>query len=80
MVEHILVAAPDAPPTARDWVTRSWSTTHPWGFRARLSELPDPELADPGRAYHGDNLERLRRIKARYDPEPFFRFPQSLTG
>lgn len=77
LVEHILVTAPDAP---RDWVTRSWSITHPWGSGRVYPNFPDPELADPGRAYHGDNFDRLRRIKAKYDPEPFFRFHQSLTA
>jgi FAD/FMN-containing dehydrogenase len=31
-----------------------------------------------GDAYYGPNLDRLIRIKARYDPERFFRVHQSL--
>ena len=27
---------------------------------------------------HGENLERLRRVKAAYDPAGFFSFPQSI--
>lgn len=30
------------------------------------------------KVYYGGNFERLTRIKAKYDPENFFRFPQSI--
>jgi len=30
------------------------------------------------KAYYGGNFERLTRIKAKYDLENFFRFPQSI--
>jgi FAD/FMN-containing dehydrogenase len=40
--------------------------------------FPDPELEDCGRAYHGANLDRLRRVKATYDPANVFRFDQSV--
>jgi hypothetical protein len=33
--------------------------------------FPDPDLADPGHAYHGTNYDRLLRVKARYDPGNF---------
>ena len=40
--------------------------------------FPDRELDDPLTAYHGANLDRLRRVKAQYDPDGVFRFPQSI--
>ncbi|WP_433160495.1 FAD-binding oxidoreductase [Kribbella sp. CA-247076] len=41
--------------------------------------FPDPTLDDPLKAYHGANLDQLRKVKQTYDPEGFFTFPQSLT-
>ena len=40
--------------------------------------FPDPYLEDALTAYHGPNLARLREVKATYDPDNRFRFPQSL--
>lgn len=38
----------------------------------------DPELPDWRRAYYGANDERLRKVKAAYDPDGLFRFPQAV--
>jgi hypothetical protein len=38
----------------------------------------DPDLDGWQRAYYGANLERLREIKKRVDPEFRFRFPQAI--
>jgi berberine-like enzyme len=43
-----------------------------------VPELPDPDLKNPGRSYHGTNYGHLVRVKARYDPDNFFRFHQSV--
>jgi FAD/FMN-containing dehydrogenase len=65
---------------ARGWLSRSWSLVHPLGSGGVYPNFPDPELEDWGRAYHGDNLDRLRRVKATYDPENVFRFDQSIES
>jgi FAD/FMN-containing dehydrogenase len=60
------------------WLSRSWALVHPWGSGGVYTNFPDPELEDWDRAYHGANLDRLRRVKAAYDPENVFRFDQSI--
>jgi FAD/FMN-containing dehydrogenase len=61
-----------------DWVEHAYAITHPHGTGGAYVNFPDPYLEDGLTAYHGSNLARLREIKARYDPENRFRFPQSL--
>jgi FAD/FMN-containing dehydrogenase len=63
---------------AREWLARSWASVHPWGAGGVYANFPDLELEDAQRAYHGPNLERLREVKAAYDPERVFTFQQSL--
>jgi FAD/FMN-containing dehydrogenase len=46
-----------------------------WGV---YPNFPDPDLQDWAHAYHGTNDDRLRRVKAAYDPDGLFRFHQSL--
>ena len=81
---HVVVVEPDAPAAereaARDWLARSWSSVRPWGTGRVYPNFPDPDLEDWARAYHGTNLERLALIKAKYDPDGFFRFHQSIPG
>ena len=78
LVEHVLVAAPEVPPAGRQWVRESWATVHPWGSGRVYPNFPDPELAGWAEAYHGDNYERMARVKRAYDPDNAFRFDQSL--
>jgi FAD/FMN-containing dehydrogenase len=64
----------------RDAVRRSWSTAHPHGSGHVYPNFPDPDLTDWPTAYHGTNYARLEAVKAEYDPENVFHFPQSLGG
>jgi FAD/FMN-containing dehydrogenase len=73
-------AAGDDREAARRWLARSWALAHPWGSGGVYPNFPDPDLEDWPRAYHGANLERLARVKARYDPGGVFRFHQSVQG
>jgi FAD/FMN-containing dehydrogenase len=74
-----LDASPGARARAREWLARSAALVAPWGTGGAYVNFPDPALADPLRAYHGANLERLRAIKARYDPGGAFSFAQALA-
>jgi FAD/FMN-containing dehydrogenase len=65
---------------ARAWLHRSWETVHPWGSGGVYPNFPDPDLQSWARAYHGPNFERLQQVKATYDPDGFFRFPQSIPA
>jgi FAD/FMN-containing dehydrogenase len=82
LLKQEVVVAPGASQAerqaARGWLSRSWALVHAWGSGGVYPNFPDPELEDWGRAYHGANLNRLRRVKATYDPENVFRFHQSI--
>jgi FAD/FMN-containing dehydrogenase len=82
LVQHLVEVGADALPAergaARDWLARSWALVHPWGSGGVYPNFPDPDLQDWAQAYHGTNYDRLRRVKAAYDPGGFFRFDQSL--
>jgi FAD/FMN-containing dehydrogenase len=82
LIQHLVEVGADAAPAeraaARDWLARSWALAHPWGSGGVYPNFPDPDLRDWARAYHGTNYDRLRRVKAAYDPGGFFRFHQSV--
>jgi FAD/FMN-containing dehydrogenase len=62
----------------REWLRRAYEITHPHGSGGAYVNFPDSELDDPHTAYYGSNLERLRRVKAAYDPDRVFTFPQAI--
>jgi FAD binding domain/Berberine and berberine like len=76
LLEHSVVvpAGFDAAATegARVWLSDSWELVHPSGSGGVYANFPDPDLPDEHRAYWGANLERVRRVKDKYDPERVF--------
>jgi FAD/FMN-containing dehydrogenase len=60
------------------WVDASWSIAHPDGSGRVYPNFPDPALEDGPAAYHAENLPRLTAVKAAYDPDRRFTFPQSI--
>jgi FAD/FMN-containing dehydrogenase len=76
LLEHSVVvpAGFDAAATeaARAWLADSWDLVHPAGSGGVYANFPDTDLPDEHRAYWGQNLERVRRVKDKYDPEGVF--------
>jgi FAD/FMN-containing dehydrogenase len=61
-----------------EWLERSYAITHPHGTGGSYVNFPDRLLGDPLTAYYGPNLDRLRQVKAEYDPDAVFGFAQSI--
>jgi FAD/FMN-containing dehydrogenase len=61
-----------------EWLQRAWEIVHPHGSGGVYPNFPDPQLEDALTAYHGGNLQRLQAVKAAYDRDNVFHFPQSL--
>lgn len=64
--------------TAPAWLNEVWQFAHRWGSGRVYPNFPDAGLTDWESAYHGPNLDRLREVKRRYDPDNFFHFHQSV--
>jgi hypothetical protein len=62
---------------ALGWAADFWRALRPFGEGAYVN-VPNGSAADWERDYYGANRERLRQVKARYDPENVFRFAQSI--
>ncbi|HJT18197.1 MAG TPA: BBE domain-containing protein, partial [Thermoanaerobaculia bacterium] len=62
------------------WTNGLYDAVAPYRSGMAYLGYADPLLADWQRAYFGDNLRRLRAIKAKYDPQNFFRFARSITA
>jgi hypothetical protein len=71
-----------APATIADattaWVRELHATVRPLVGRGAYVNYADPELSDWEAAYWGTNYARLRLVKATYDPDRLFDFPQAV--
>ena len=62
---------------ALNWAADFWKALRPFSNGAYVG-VPNAPAADWEREYYGPNRERLRQVKAKYDPENVFRFEQSI--
>jgi FAD/FMN-containing dehydrogenase len=80
-LKHAVTVGADASGSEREaaqrQVARWWSTVHPWGSGRVFQNFADPDLDRWSDAYYGPNVDRLVRVKARYDPANLFRLDQS---
>jgi hypothetical protein len=62
---------------AAAWACDFWRALRPYGTAGYVN-VPNVPATDWEREYYGPNVDRLRQVKARYDPDNVFRFEQSV--
>ena len=60
------------------WQQSFWQSMRPYASGQAYQNYIDPALADWRQAYYGANYTRLTQVKARYDPDRVFTFPQAV--
>jgi FAD/FMN-containing dehydrogenase len=61
-----------------EWLDGLAGDIAPYVTRRAYQNFIDGTLKDWQQAYYGQNFDRLRRVKRKYDPDDFFRFQQSI--
>jgi FAD/FMN-containing dehydrogenase len=60
------------------WQQSFWQSMRPFASGQAYQNYVDPALTNWRQAYYGANLARLTQVKAKYDPNRLFRFPQAI--
>ncbi|WP_436500547.1 FAD-binding oxidoreductase [Actinokineospora sp. HUAS TT18] len=60
------------------WLAASWATVHPHGTGGVYVNFADPDLPDHLTSHYGSTVDRLRVVKAKYDPDDIFGSAQPL--
>ncbi|MFC8667587.1 FAD-binding oxidoreductase [Streptomyces sp. NPDC057199] len=64
--------------TSNTWLTQAHTAMRPYASGAAYQNYTDPTLKNWRQAYYGEAAPRLKTLKRKYDPQGFFKFPQSL--
>jgi len=62
----------------RAWQRAFWRSMRPYASGQAYQNYIDPDLANWRQAYYGANYARLTQVKAAYDPDRVFTFPQAV--
>jgi FAD/FMN-containing dehydrogenase len=60
------------------WQRAFWRSMRPYASGQAYQNYIDPDLTGWRQAYYGANYARLTRVKAAYDPDRVFTFPQAV--
>jgi FAD/FMN-containing dehydrogenase len=60
------------------WQQSFWQSMRPYASGQAYQNYIDPALTNWRQAYYGANYTRLTQVKARYDPNRVFTFPQAV--
>jgi hypothetical protein len=69
---------PDVVKKQQAWLTEYFAAMKPFVLPQSYVNFPNRDLPNWAKAYYGDNLARLMRVKKKYDPGNFFSFEQSI--
>jgi len=62
----------------RSWLNGTHAAMRSWASGGAYQNYADPELRDWRTAYYGSNAARLKKVKAAYDPDRLFSYPQAV--
>ncbi|MGD0243521.1 MAG: FAD-dependent oxidoreductase [Streptosporangiaceae bacterium] len=60
------------------WEQSFWQSMRPYASGQAYQNYIDPALTNWRQAYYGANFTRLTQVKAKYDPDRVFTFPQAV--
>jgi hypothetical protein len=77
-----VIVGVDPDPANKDrlitWAREYWNAMQPYSMGAGYVNFMMDEGSDPVKKSYGPNYHRLAAVKAKYDPENFFRVNQNI--
>ncbi|MGH9107088.1 MAG: FAD-binding oxidoreductase [Acidimicrobiales bacterium] len=80
--QYVVFLPPGVPKSqlqqAQRWMGGWYAALRPYVSGEAYQNYIDPALANWAQAYYGANLAKLQKVKAKWDPDDFFHFAQSI--